>query len=213
MGPIKFYQILLIFAFGGLVYLAHMRGTRKNKQVIKTISSELEGGINPTKKMYKNLGGSIGYRAFYERNGYLGKVTALFTTLPRQSILVYPFHILFGGHDKLQVNIYSENPIKVNCVIVKSHRNHGKLVQKYCDDGFMKKETAFEDTIYWIYYKDDDSLQFGESLFKKNDMKNVIFFMSSPENSSFHIRMIPRKDAIEPFLRSFLSYAKTYVKK
>jgi len=213
MGQISFYQLLLIFAFGSFVYLIYRRGNRKNKHVISFIVAELEGAINPVKKLYKHLGGTVGYQASYERKGYIHRIEAIFTTLPRQSIAVYPFHLLFGEHDKLQLNIYSEKELSVHAVIVKKQGNYSKLLKKYSVAGLSSKEISDKKDTFLIYYRDEGSLNFSNGLFNEMNMTNVLLLIANPENSLFHIQLIPLENEIEPFVKGFLSNAKKYIVK
>ncbi|MCK4803230.1 MAG: hypothetical protein KAT88_01680 [Spirochaetes bacterium] len=213
MGPISFYQILLIFAFGAFVYLLYLRGNRKNREINKYIASELENAINPVSKSYKNLGGTIGYKAFYERTGYINRIVALFTTLPRQSIIVYPFHLLFKGHDKLQLNIYSEKDLAVHFALVKKSLNYEKYLKNYSVKNLTQKEIEHNKETFLIFYNSDISLGFCRLLIEKFKMLNVLSIIANQENRLFHVNLIPRKGEIEPFIKIFLSTVKNYLKK
>ena len=213
MGNISLYQLLLIFAAGGFVYLIYLRGNRKNKHINSFIAKELEAAINPINKSYKNLGGTIGYKAFYTRNGYINKVVAVFTTLPRHSIAVYPFHLLFGGHDKLQLNIYSEKEIIPNFICIKKKRRYLKLLNKYNTEGLTAKDQEYGTSTFLLYYKDSQSLDICDALIKESLSDNLISMAANPENNSFHLYFIPKEGKIEHLVKTFLSMAKNYLEK
>jgi len=213
MGSIPLYQLLLIFAAGGFVYLIYLRGNRKNKHINSFIAKELEAAINPVDKSYKNMGGTIGYKAFYTRNGYINRVIAVFTTLPRHSVAVYPFHLLFGGHDKLQLNIYSEKDILPHFILIKKKKRYAKLLSKYNTDDMMTKDHKYGISTYLLYYKDSQSLDICNSLIKEHISDNLISMSANPDNNAFHIYCIPKEGKIEPLIKTFLSMAKNYLKK
>jgi len=213
MGSASFYQILLIFALGVFMYLIYKRGNRKNKWVISFITSELESAINPSYKMYKDLGGTIGYKANYERQGYLNRVVSIFTTIPRQSLAVYPFHLLMGDHDKLQLNIYSKRDLLINFVIVKKSLSYKKLLKKCNVANLSEREVKYNNNSYIIFYKDDNSLNFCNYIFDEFNMSNILLITANPDSHLFHINMIPKKGSIEPFVKNFLSNAKKFLRK
>lgn len=205
MGSISLYQILLIFAAGGFVYLIYLRGNRKNKHLHTIISQELEAAINPIDKLYKNLGGTIGYKAFYTRNGYINKVVALFTTLPRHSVAVYPFHLIFGGHDKLQLNIYTDKEILLHFICVKNKKKYLKLLSKYNISGLKSTEIPLGNSTYLLYYKNKESLDICNKIINTPFTTNLIAMSAIPENKSFFLYCIPKEGNIKPLLKKYLS--------
>ena len=215
MASLPLYQLLLIFAAGGFVYLIYLRGNRKNKHLHSTISHELEAAINPTDKLYKNLGGTIGYKALYNRNGYINKVVAIFTTLPRHSVAVYPFHLIFGGHDKLQLNIYSEKDILPHFVCIKKKKKYLKLLNKYNLEGLSSQEISSNNNSnkYVVYYKDNKSLELCSKIIKEPFSDLLISISSTPENKSFFLYCIPKDGKIEPLVKTYISTLKNYIVK
>ncbi len=211
MGGIQLYQLLLLFALGGAVYLVYLRGNRKNKELIKTISSELELAVNPVEKVYKNLGGTIGYRAFYERKGIFNRVVAVFTTLPRHSIIVYPFHLIFRGHDKLQLNAYSQKDISPNFLFVRDGIRYNNLHQRYKNRGMSIENYNFKSIRFVMYYDDEYSHEICEEILKVFDPRFLVAIGANPENRVFYLYCIPVKGKIEPMVRHFLSHIKQYV--
>ena len=213
MGSISLYQLLLIFAAGGFVYLVYLRGNRKNKHLHTVISNELESALNPKDKLYKNLGGTIGYKALYTREGYISKVVAIFTTLPRHSIAVYPFHLLFGGHDKLQINIYSDIDILPHYICIKKKNKYLKLLKKYNTEGLKEQEVVESNSTFVIYYKDVQSLEICNSIIKSSTSNSLISISASPENRSFFLYCIPKEGKIEPLIKTYMSTVKKYLVK
>ena len=213
MGDISLYQLLLIFAAGGFVYLVYLRGNRKNKHLHSMISRELEAAINPIDKSYKNLGGTIGYKAFYTRNGYINRIVAIFTTLPRHSIAVFPFHLIFGGHDKLQINIYSEKEILPNFICIKKRKKYLKLLKKYNVNGFQITDLMHGNDIYITYYKDDQSLEICNRIVKNPSSDTLISISATPENKSFFLYCIPKEGKIKPLVKTYISIVKNYLVK
>ena len=213
MGGLSLYQVLLLFALGGAVYLVYLRGNRKNKELIRIISTELEAAINPVEKLYKNLGGTIGYRAFYERKGILGKIVAVFTTLPRHSIIVYPFHLLFGGHDKLQLNAYSSKEIIPWFILVKEGFRYNNLHKRYRNMGMLIEKYDLMGNQFILYYNDEDSRRICKEIMASFDPRLLVSIGANPESRAFYLYCIPAKGEIKPMVRGFLSSAKQYIKK
>ncbi|RME67930.1 MAG: hypothetical protein D6778_02635 [Nitrospirae bacterium] len=80
---------------------------KRNMELIREVGGLLEGILKPKDQRYTWLGGVVGFSAEY-RTERFGPVRALFTTLPRQSLIYLPFALVLGRKDRLELLV----PIK-----------------------------------------------------------------------------------------------------
>jgi len=101
----------ILLTIGVLISLQFYRGRRQNLRLMRDIARELEEAVRPRDQTYTWLGGYVGFRADYKIATPLSnQVQATLTLLPRQSILHFPFSLLFLRHDRLYLLIKLRRP-------------------------------------------------------------------------------------------------------
>ena len=117
--------ILLIFLTFYLIW-SFYRGYKKNIQLAKEISKNLETLFRPKDTSYVWLGGAIGFRALYkpyEKN--LRQILINLRLQPRQSIFYYLIKLLFfrALKDNIQLLYFLKNSIPFEFHTIKSFYN------------------------------------------------------------------------------------------
>ncbi len=93
---------ILLFVISLILVWGYHWGVKTNRALMSEVAAVLEEALTPECKEYTLLGGVIGFRARYETEK-AGTVRALFTTLPRQSLLYLPVSLMMGQTDRLEV--------------------------------------------------------------------------------------------------------------
>lgn len=127
MNDGQLFLLLILVAVG--LTLGYFRGRRKNLEMARAISRELEAALHPKDQTYTWLGGVLGFKAEYRGVSETNRVEATLTLLPRHSLLYLPVAWLLSGGDRLFVVAYPTKPIKGEAHIVASsyRRRLGRL--------------------------------------------------------------------------------------
>lgn len=80
------------------------RARRRLIATLRDVTLALEKHYNPSNKEYQLLGYLVGYKARYILPGK-HRVYVLLTTVPRHSLLYYPFMRLAGRRDRLEIAV------------------------------------------------------------------------------------------------------------
>ncbi len=104
----EFIGLLAVTVF---VVIWHQYWKKQNMRFIKEVGKVLEEVLQPEDQQYTWLGGVVGFSAVYTTGQY-GKVKAVFTTLPRQSLLYLPVALVFGRADMLELLVPTREGIK-----------------------------------------------------------------------------------------------------
>ncbi len=151
MTDAQLFLVLIVVA-GGLT-LGYFRGRRRNMDLARAISRELEAALHPEDQTYTWLGGVLGFKADYRGVSATSRVEATLTLLPRHSLLYLPVARLLTGGDRLFVVTYPAKPIRSEAhVIAASYRRRlGRLAgestwrREMVDGGGQRFEVLGED--------------------------------------------------------------------
>jgi hypothetical protein len=99
-------EILFLFFIVAtlLISLSFIWGRKRNLEMMKRVSKNLEEIIKPRDITYTLLGGVTGFRAFYEVDDFKN-IEAVLVLLPRHSILYLPISHMMGRRDLLFIVI------------------------------------------------------------------------------------------------------------
>lgn len=130
MNDGQLFLVLILVAVG--LTLGYFRGRKKNLEMARAISRELEAVLHPKDQTYTWLGGVLGFKAEYRGVSGANRVEATLTLLPRHSLLYLPVAWLLSGGDRLFVVIYTTKPIRGEAhVVAASYRRRlGRLADE-----------------------------------------------------------------------------------
>ena len=115
MKPIYIFIFIIISV---IISVAYFIGYKKNIKYMKLMAAMLESALQPQDQTYTYLGGILGFSADYAVDGF-AQVKANLRLIPRQSALYWPFLLITGAKDSLQLMFYLKKPIKEEFHVIK----------------------------------------------------------------------------------------------
>ena len=193
---------LIVFAVATAA--SYFWGRRKNRWIAGWIAKESEGALKPEDTTYVNIGGTIGYNFIYVLGKPFREAKGTFTLLPRQSLLYYPFSLLFVRHDRYYLQIYLSRRLLGEGHILEKRYYHkiGPTMTKV--QWVNREELTFGNITYVLLW---DNRVLGEKLkgFVQKMApygQELIHFCCYPKNENFYFYLKPVKGRLKILLET-----------
>uniref|UniRef100_A0A7C2BKK9 Uncharacterized protein n=1 Tax=Thermosphaera aggregans TaxID=54254 RepID=A0A7C2BKK9_9CREN len=150
--------IVLIAILGSASALWFFRQRRKLIVMLRDVTLTLEKYFNPSGKEYQWLGYLVGFKARYILPGK-HRVYLLLTTVPRHSLLYYPFAKIAGRKDRLEIAFSPSDRVVTGEVylVKKNSRVDRTILRSNVGDRlermFSKEVKGFYE--YIVFYSDE----------------------------------------------------------
>jgi len=189
------YTLVALIALAVAATGSYFIGTKKNRWIASSLSTELEGALKPLTTNYVNIGGAIGYNFTYVLQPPYTNAKGTITLSPRHSLLYLPFSLLLGIRDRFFVNIFTK----------KKFRGEGHLVQaaylkRARIDGaesMERREAANGDVPFVLLWRGADLSNDLEKLLDAlPDPSRLRHFCAYPDTKTFFIHCLPMRGRI-----------------
>ncbi len=194
--------LFLLFTIAAiLIVIGFYWGRRKNLDLIREFSQEMETVLRPLDQTYTWIGGEIGFRADYQTKGEFAKVEATCTLLPRQSLLYFPIAWVITGFDRLYMLFHVQKKIKEEAHILEPWygktrgpkiQNRSELYSEKIDVGKRTFELLFRSSSIATEMK-----SFLGRLERPDLLKHLAI---NPETQTVYLLMAPRPDHVRNYL-------------
>ncbi|MGB9827081.1 MAG: hypothetical protein ACPLSM_01005 [Thermosphaera sp.] len=150
--------IILIAILGAASAIWFFRQRRRLIVLLRDVVLSLEKHFNPSSKEYQWLGYIVGFKARYVLPGK-HRVYLLLTTVPRHSLLYYPFAKIAGRRDRLEIAFNpSDRVVAGEVYLVKKNSRVDNTVLRNSvgdrlDKMFSREVRGFYD--YIVFYSEE----------------------------------------------------------
>jgi len=199
--------ILPLIVLALITTAGYFWGRKKNRWIGAWIAEECQAALRPADTQYVNIGGSIGYHFTYRLAPPLTEAKGSFTLLPRQSILYLPFSRLLRGHDRLYLQLYTDQPMRGEAHILREdyyEQDPGRIqgVERMRRERVVAGPRAY--VLLWMHGGVDRRLKrllqgMGEG------RTDLLHFCAYPANRNFYFYLVPVRGRLAPLLRGALA--------
>jgi len=106
-GPISTGDpvFMLFIAATLILMLGYAWGARRSRTIVTSALRALDHALQPVDRIYRNIGGLLGYHAVFEMPAHSAvcRVEATVTVVPRHALLYFPISLLLGRRDSLAI--------------------------------------------------------------------------------------------------------------
>lgn len=199
--------IFVLLTIGVLISLQFYRGRRENLKLMRDIALELEEAIKPRDQMYTWLGGYVGFRADYKVSSPLiNRIEATLTLLPRQSVLHFPFSLLFLRHDRLYllVKLRQPPPGEAHAISPRYYRFGPGIENR--EKMFHEKRSERHGTVFEIWYRHSQARESLLRLLDQLEVPELIKHLALvPGVNHIYCLMQPVPGKVATVVRTFLT--------
>jgi hypothetical protein len=179
-------------------------GRKKNRWIGAWIAREAEAALRPRDTEYVNIGGTIGHHFTYALPPPFREAKGTFTLLPRHSILYLPISLLIRGHDRLYLQLYTDERLPGEAHILREDY-YRKDPERVTGAETMRRDRATVGgrayVLLWRHPGQDRRLR---RLLQQLEGcgETLLHFCCYPGHRNFYLYIAPVQGRLEPLLRT-----------
>lgn len=207
----------LFVAFSFLLTFGYFHGRRKNRELFLSAFNDLMAVFRPDDQTFTNIGGAIGYHAnlfIRKKGGFLSRVDATITMLPRHSWLYFPVSKLIRKYDRLFLELYVKNTPAEECHLIEEQYSRFAGAKIAGAERLNRETVAWGGYIFYLYYESMETHGRLMAFMDQNPDPGILRHIAIvPDQKKCFIFMIPRKGQVARHLSPVYRWLPSVVKK
>ncbi len=203
----------LFVAFSFLLALGYFWGRRKNQAISHSAFEDLIKIFRPQEQKFTNIGGAIGYHAnlaIKKKGGWLSRVDATITLLPRHSWLYLPLSKCIRKYDRLFLELYLKNTPEEECHLIESRYSRFAGTKIRNSAKLQKEEVVWGKYRFYLYSQSAETRTRLLDFTARHPDPGVIRHIAVvPEQKKCFLFMIPAMGKVAENLRPVVNWLPT----
>ncbi len=200
----------LFVAASFLLAFGYFWGRRKNQAIAHRAMNDLLAIFRPREQQFTNIGGAIGYHAnlyLKKKGGWLSRVDATITLLPRHSWLYLPVSKLIRKYDRLFLEMYLKNAPPDESHLIESGYSRFAGTRIRNREAFQREELTWGRFQFHLYTRSPETRsRFLDFTARHPDPGLIRHIAVVPEQKKCFVFMIPRLNQVAASLRPVVTW-------